>query len=377
MSRAAVKTPPPPNLQDSLAALRAEIDIVDDNLLKTLNQRAQLVHKVGDLKASQGNASIYQPAREAAIIARMQQQPGNEFGEEVLEGIYRSVISACRALEHRLKVAYLGPRGTYTEQATLKHFGESLEFASMRNLEEVFREVDSGRANYGVVPVENSTEGAVTHTLDLFTRFQLEIRGEIKLPIHHNLLLKDAARKRKIERIYGHRQSFAQCRKWLDSHMPRVPLNEVASNAEAARTASERAGAAAIASEAAAAIYGLDIVSSNIEDEADNTTLFLVIGKSDSEADSSRPEGVPYKTSLLLAARNVPGALHRLLGPLAENGIDMNKIESRPLSQSNWRYVFFIDIRGHHGDPEVERALDALRQDAALFRILGSYPEAP
>ena len=374
MPKPAVKTPSP---QDPLAALRVEIDAVDDHLLKTLNQRAQLVRKVGDIKASLGNTPIYQPAREAAIIDRLKQQRSNEFDEEAFEGIYRSVISACRALEQRLKVAYLGPRGTYTEQATVKHFGESLEFASMKNLEEVFREVDSGRAHYGVVPVENSTEGAVTHTLDLFIRFQLEIRGEIKLPIHHNLLLKDAAKNRKIERIYGHRQSFAQCRKWLDRHMPRVPLNEAASNAEAARIASERAGAAAIASEAAAKIYGLDIVEPDIEDEADNTTLFLVIGKSNSEAGSPRPEKIPYKTSLLLAARNVPGALHRLLGPLAENGIDMSKIESRPQSQSSWRYVFFIDIRGHRGDAEVKRALDALRQETALFRILGSYPEAP
>ena len=366
-----------PSSRDPLTALRAEIDVLDDNLLKTLNQRANLVRKVGDLKASQGNTPIYQPAREAAIIARVKQQPGNEFSEEALEGVYGSIISACRALEQRLKVAYLGPRGTYTEQAATKHFGEVTEFTSMKNLEEVFREVDSGRAHCGVVPVENSTEGAVTHTLDLFTRFQLEIRGEIKLPIHHNLLLKSTSRSRKIERIYGHRQSFAQCRKWLDSHMPQVPLSEAASNAEAARIASERAGAAAIASEAAAKIYGLDIVEADIEDEADNTTLFLVIGKPDSGVASSSSEEIPYKTSLLLAARNVPGALHRLLGPLADNGIDMSKIESRPQRQSSWRYVFFIDIRGHRNNPEVNRALNTLQQEAALFRILGSYPEAP
>jgi len=278
-------------------------------------------------------------------------------------------MSACLALEQVLKVAYLGPEGTFTQSAALKHFGHSVEAVSLGSIEDVFREVESGAANYGVVPIENSTEGVITHTLDNFIDSSLKICGEVELRIHHHLLNKqgDAAG---LERVYSHHQSLAQCRRWLNANMPGVERVPVNSNAEAAKKAAADEHSAAIAGESAADLYGLKVAVSNIEDEPDNTTRFLVIGH-----DEVQPSGHD-KTSLLVSSDNRPGALYRLLKPLAENNISMTRIESRPSRREMWDYVFFVDIEGHIDDEKVATALDVLRNESSILKVLGSYPRA-
>jgi chorismate mutase/prephenate dehydratase len=272
-------------------------------------------------------------------------------------------------LEQPLCIAYLGPEGTFTQAAALKHFGHSVKTNAHLSIDEVFREVEAGVCQYGVVPVENSTEGVITHTLDMFFNSPLRITGEVQLRVHHNLL-GSASSLDKVHRVFSHQQSLAQCRRWLDEHLPHVELIAVSSNAEAARLASQDKEAAAIASREAANIYGLSVLIANIEDEPDNTTRFLVIGRE--QVSSSGKD----KTSLLLSASNKPGALYQLLSPFASNGISMTRIESRPSRRGVWEYVFFVDIEGHAEDTHVAQALDELRAEVAMFKVLGSYPRA-
>lgn len=357
-------------VEDELKGLRERIDTLDDDLLRLISERARIAQEVARVKEGNGeDATFYRPEREAQILRRIAAaNPGPLPAREVTR-LFREVMSACLALEAPLTVAFLGPEGTFTQAAALKHFGHSVATRPLNSIDEVFREVESEAASFGVVPVENSTEGVVTHTLDRFMQSPLNICGEIELRIHHHLLSRETA-KEAIRRVYSHEQSFAQCRRWLDANLLDVERIGAASNADAARRAAAEEGAAAIAGETAAEIHGLGVLFSNIEDMPDNVTRFLVIGRQE-----SAPSGCD-KSSLLVSARNRPGSLYHLLAPFARNGVSLARIESRPSHCVNWEYVFFIDIEGHTGDEPVAMALAALDEEAELVRVLGSYPRA-
>jgi chorismate mutase / prephenate dehydratase len=357
--------------RDPLEAIRARIDALDDDLLRLISERARCAQEVAQVKRAQDpEAEFYRPDREAQILRRVQEQnPGPLDGEEVAR-LFREIMSACLALEEPLKVAFLGPEGTFTQAAAVKHFGHSVTTLPLGAIDEVFREVESGAARYGVVPVENSTEGVVTHTLDRFMQSPLSICGEVALRIHHHLLAAEGVRREDIQRVYSHQQSLAQCREWLDANLPQAERIPVSSNAAAAKRAVDEKAVAAIASQAAAERYGLQVLSANIEDLPDNTTRFLVIGPR-----SSGPSGRD-KTSLLLSTGNKPGALFRLLEPFARSGVSLTRIESRPSHCVNWDYVFFIDVEGHEEDANVRQAIEAVRKEADLVKVLGSYPRA-
>ncbi len=352
----------------SLEVLRERIDALDGQLHQLLNERARLALQVADIKTAGGEAaSFYRPEREAQILRAVRARNAGPLDDAVVERLFREIISACLALEQPLRVAYLGPEGTFTQEAALKHFGQSIHAASHATIEEVFREVEAGDAAFGVVPVENSTEGVVNHTLDMFIRSPLGICGEVELPVHHHLLARSGGLQA-VTRVYAHQQALAQCREWLATHLPRVATEAVSSNGEAARLAAASDGVAAIASRLAAERYDLQRLASNIEDKPDNTTRFLVIGRQ-----TIGPSGED-KTSLMLSVHNRAGALYKLLEPLARAGVSMTKIESRPSRLGKWEYVFFIDVQGHREEAAVGRALTELEADAALFRVLGSYP---
>ncbi len=357
---------------DDLGRLRQHIDEIDERLLELFNRRAQCAVEVAEVKRARSdddNITFFRPDREAQVIKRLRKLNQGPLSDDEIGRLIREVMSACLALEQPLKIAYLGPEGTFTESAALKHFGHSVSTVPMSSIPDVFNSVDSGHADYGLVPVENSTEGVVSHTLDMFIDSELKVCGEVEIPIHHHLA-NQSQDVSKIRHIYSHQQSFAQCRRWLNQNLPGIERIPVSSNAEAARLAREEADAAAICGLPAVEIFDLKICHENIEDMADNTTRFVIIGRHDVD-----PSGND-KTSLLVSTKNVPGALLGLLQPLADNGISMNKIESRPAQGRKWAYVFFIDIDGHQQDEDVIRALDTLRQQSALFKILGSYPRA-
>ena len=358
---------------DDLTSLRDRIDAIDDQLLQLFNQRAECAVKVAEAKKrdrQEGQAlDFFRPEREAQVIQRIKDANSGPLSDKEAGRLIREVMSACLALEQPLTIAYLGPEGTFTQAAALKHFGHSVDTLAMSGIPEVFAAVQAGHANFGLVPVENSTEGVVSHTLDMFINSDLKVCGEVESRIHHQLANR-SQNPADMQRIYSHQQSLAQCRNWLDQHYPDVERIAVNSNAEAARLASEDAAAAAICGVQAVDIFGLRVLHKNIEDNINNTTRFMVIG--DMEVAPSGQD----KTSLLLSARNEPGALLALLKPLADAGISMNKIESRPSPSRMWEYVFFIDIDGHQDDPNVAAALTALKKQASLFKILGSYPRS-
>ncbi len=357
-------------MTDKLDTIRQKIDALDKKLQKLINERACLAQEVAQVKQTQGdNAVYYRPEREAAVLREVLARNEGPLSGEDMARLFREIMSACLALEQTLQVAFLGPEGTFTQAAALKHFGHSVRTVSMTTIDEVFREVESAAVNYGVVPVENSTEGVINHTLDMFMQSSLAICGEVDLRVHHHLLGKNRDHSN-LKRIYSHQQSLAQCREWLDVRLPGVERVPVSSNAEAARRVAGEEQVAAIASDIAADIYGLEILEANIEDNPDNTTRFLIIGRQ-----SVAPSG-DDKTSLLVSTPNKPGALHQMLEPFAENGISMSRIESRPSRLANWEYVFFIDINGHVDDEKVSRCLDALREKTAMLKVLGSYPRA-
>ncbi|RMD70701.1 MAG: prephenate dehydratase, partial [Gammaproteobacteria bacterium] len=324
----------------SLEEIRTRIDALDEQIQALINERAGLALAIAELKGNEEEAVYHRPEREAQVLRKVLARQQGPLEKEAIAQIFREIISACLALQRPLQVAYLGPPGTFTQAAVFKHFGHAHATCPLGTIEAVFREVESGAAHYGVVPVENSTEGVVTHTLDRFVHSPLKICGEVQLRIHLHLLGK-AEGKENIRRIYAHQQALGQCRAWLATHLASVETVSVSSNAEAARLASQEEGAGAIAGVMAAEQYGLRIIEANIEDEPGNTTRFLVIGSQDTE-----PSG-DDKTSLLLSTHNRPGALHRLLEPLAERGITLTRIESRPSRQGLWDYVFFIDVLGH------------------------------
>ncbi len=352
-------------MSDDLLKLRTEIDQIDDELLALISRRAQIAQTIGRLK--QGN--IYRPEREAQVLRRIKEANPGPLSGETAARLFREIMSACLALEQTLTVAYLGPQGTFTQAAAIKHFGHAAEITDCASIDETFRRVESGMAAYAVAPVENSTEGAIGRTLDLLLNTPLMICGEVVVRIHHYLLYKgdDMAG---ISKLYSHAQSFAQCHEWLNKNLPQVERITVSSNAEAAKLAAAEPGSAAIAGETAAEIYGLNALAKNIEDEPNNTTRFLVLGTHD-----AGPSGRD-KTSVVMAAPNQPGAMHDLLGPFARNGVSMTKLESRPSGAGKWEYVFYVDVEGHQDDAPVATALAELKNRAPFLKVLGSYPVA-
>jgi len=353
---------------DELESLRKGIDSIDTDLLRLISERAKLARRIGEIK----HGNIYRPEREAQVLRRVAERNPGPLSAEAMQRIVREVMSACLALEQPLSIAYLGPAGTYSEAAARKHFGGAPSLIASAAIDDVFRAVESGNAHYGVVPIENSTEGAIGRSLDLLLSSSLKICGEVSLPIHHNLMSK-AAGLDGVKRIYSHAQSLAQCHEWLNRNLPSVPRVAVASNAEAARLASGEEGAAAVAGEAAATLYELSILAASIEDDPNNTTRFVVLAEHDAS-----PSGID-KTSLVCSAQNIPGSLHHLLEPLATHGVSMCRFESRPargLGGSRWEYVFYIDVEGHRNDVTVSAALEELRRRASFVKELGSYPRA-
>ncbi|MGF1643218.1 MAG: prephenate dehydratase [Thiotrichales bacterium] len=357
--------------EQQLTALRLQIDQIDRDLMTLINQRARAAQQVAEVKRAHNAvvATYYRPEREADVLRRIQRDNPGPLDNEEVARLFREIMSACLALEERQTVAYLGPEGTFTQTAALKHFGHSIVTRPMNAINEVFREVEARNCEYGVVPIENSTEGVVNHTLDSFLQSSLKICGEVELRIHQHLLGREAPLD-EIERLYSHPQSLAQCREWLDAHLPRAERIHASSNADAARRASREPRAAAIAGESAAEIYGLKVLHANIEDNPENVTRFLVIGHQ-----AVPPSGVD-KTSLLVSAANRPGSLYRLLKPFADNRVSLSRIESRPSHCVNWEYVFFLDLLGHIEDSNIKSALAQLGEDAEMVRVLGSYPKA-
>ena len=351
-------------MDEGIRRLRERIDELDAKLLELVNERARCANDIGHLKGDGG--VVYRPEREAQVLRRLAELNRGPLPDTALRHLFVEIISACRALERVFAIAYLGPRGTYSEEAMLKQFGRSATPLTCASIAEVFRQVESGAAGYGVVPVENSTEGSVGTTLDLLLGTTLRICGEVLLPIH-NCLLSRAATIRDVTIVFAHSQSLGQCNEWLARHLPAAERVALASNAEAAKRAAAEAGAAAIASRTAGELYELPLLAENIEDEPNNTTRFLVVADQD-VAPSGRD-----KTSFVMSAQNRPGAMHELLGPLAQHGVSMSKFESRPSRTGLWEYVFFVDIEGHQADPAVAQALAAVRAKAALLKVLGSY----
>jgi len=355
-----------------LEGVRARIDAVDEQIHRLINERAKLAQAVGISKSSDGHTvDFYRPEREAQVLRRARERNRGPLRDDEVVRLFREIMSACLAQQEPLKVAYLGPEATFSQTAVLTHFGHSVRALPLGSIDEVFHEVESAAADFGVVPIENSTEGTVNHTLDRFSASPLKICGEVELRIHHYLMGNMNALGR-IVRICSHPQSLAQCRGWLQEHLPSVELVPAASNGEAARRARDERGTAAIAGETAAEVYGLKVLAAEIEDRADNTTRFLVLGRKLLAASGQD------RTTLLvsIADTDSPGALHRLLEPLARHRISMTRIESRPSHRRKWDYIFFIDIDGHAEEPHVARALAALKRRSSLFRVLGSYPRS-
>ncbi len=356
--------------KDPLQAIRQRIDGLDQQIQELINERASCAQEVAQIKQKtdpDNQDGYYRPEREAQVLRTIQERNKGPLSNEEIARLFREIMSACLALEEPLNIAFLGPEGTFTQAAAYKHFGHSVKTLSLAAIDEVFREVEAGAARYGVVPVENSTEGVINHTLDMFMQSPLQICGEVELRIHHNLIGINTDIS-KIKHVYSHQQSLAQCREWLDAKLPGVERVAVSSNAEAARLASEDQDGAAIAGETAAEIYKLTILVDNIEDDPDNTTRFLIIGNQRVAASGHD------KTSLILSVNNHSGALQKLLLPFQQHDISMTKIESRPSRRGMWDYVFFVDVEGHRDDAGVKKALEQLQDNSSLLKILGSYP---
>ena len=353
--------------------MRDQIDQVDQQIQSLINQRARYAQQVADVKTAENPGQkvvFYRPEREAQVLRNVMARNQGPLNDEAMARLFREIMSACLALEEPMQIAYLGPEGTFTQAAAQKHFGHAVLTRPMATIDEVFREVESGNAHYGVVPVENSTEGMVNTTLDSFVHSRLIINGEVELRIHHHLMVGKSTKRDAITRIYSHQQSFGQCRQWLDAHYPGVERVAVSSNSEAARRLQHEWHAAAIAGETAAEIYGLEKVAENIEDNPYNTTRFLII------SNTSVPKSGEDKTSIIVSMRNKPGALYELLEPFHRNGIDLTRIETRPAREGTWAYMFFIDFVGHQQDDVVREVLKEVEEKAVYVKYLGSYPRA-
>ncbi|WP_428243785.1 prephenate dehydratase [Gynuella sp.] len=359
--------------EQQLLKLRDQIDSLDLDIQKLISERARCAQEVAEVKMKSSQAEsvvFYRPEREAQVLTRVMERNEGPLANEDMARLFREIMSACLALEQPLKVAYLGPEGTFTQQAALKHFGSRVITRPMPAIDEVFREVEAGAVNYGVVPIENSTEGVVNHTLDSFLSSNVFISGEVELRIHQHLMIGPNTRLDNITRVYSHQQSLAQCRKWLDAHMPLAERVAVSSNSEAAKRVHSEWNSAAIAGSMAAELYDLQVVYEKIEDHPDNSTRFLIVGKN-----RSKPSGRD-KTSIIVSMKNEPGALYSLLKPFNDHEIDMTRLETRPSSHGNWTYVFFIDFIGHMEDDNVQAAMHDISEKAVEIKELGSYPEA-
>jgi chorismate mutase/prephenate dehydratase len=357
----------------TLDQVRQQIDGIDQQIQQLISQRARCAQQVAEVKKeTDPDATVfYRPEREAQVLQKVMARNEGPLHPEEMARLFREIMSACLALEHKLRIAFLGPAGTYTQTAALKHFGHSVETIPLNAIDEVFREVEAGAVNYGVVPVENSTEGIVTHTADTFLTSPVRIIGEVQLRIHHHFLVGEGTRVDAISRVYSHQQSLAQCRKWLDSHYPRIERVAVSSNAEAAKRLKGEWHSAAIAGETAADLYGLTKLHECIEDNPNNTTRFLIIGN------ESVARSGDDKTSVIVSMKkNISGALSNILDPFKRRGINLTRIESRPSRTDNWDYVFFIDFEGHVDDEPVKEVLADLEKHVRELKILGSYPKA-
>jgi chorismate mutase / prephenate dehydratase len=355
-------------MSKDLSDYRKEIDRIDDEILRLLNERSKSVVEIGKLKKERdAEANLHTPGREAAIIERLTKQNTGPFPTDAIQSVYREIMSASLSLEGPQKVAYLGPRATFTHMACMQKFGSSAKYVPVHSIKEVFSEVERGRANFGVVPIENTTEGVVNHTLDMFIDSNLLIYGEVLQEVSHHLLSKSGAQD-DIKKIYSHPHAIAQCRNWLETNLPHVPVAEVASTARAAEMCMEEPSAAAIASELAGQLYGLKVVKARIEDNLNNFTRFLVLSQKPPERTGKD------KTSLMLSVKDKVGALYDLLRPFASHGLNMTKIESRPSRRKAWEYIFFVDVEGHIEEERVKRAVEEITPRCLFLKILGSYP---
>jgi chorismate mutase/prephenate dehydratase len=367
---------------DALAGLRQQIDSIDKEIQRLVNERAKCAQGVAEVKlkafiADTGSAenaeegvAFYRPEREAQVLRKVIERNEGPLEGKAVAHIIREIMSACLALEKPMQVAFLGPEGTFTEAAAIKHFGHSVIASPQSTIGAVFAQVESGEANYGVVPVENSTEGMVTHTLDNFMESGLKICGEVELPIHLHLLVKEGVRAEQITKICAHQQALAQSRNWLDRHWPGVERVAVASNAKGARLASEETGVAAVAGDMTVELYGLTKLASNIQDYSNNTTRFLIIGREDVGV-----SGLD-KTSVVVSVRNKPGALFQLLEPFHREGVMLTRIDTRPSHTETWAYVFFMEFEGHQHDETIAKVLAELEESSVMLKVLGSYPKA-
>jgi chorismate mutase/prephenate dehydratase len=349
--------------------LRRGIDAIDSEILRLLNRRAELVLEVGRAKSAL-KLDYHVPQREEEIYTRLTGANPGPFPAAAVRPVFREIISACLSLEHPLRVAYLGPRATFSHLAAMDRFGLSAQFLAMRSIAEAFAEVEKGNADFGVVPVENSTEGVVSHTLDMFVDSPLLICGEVVVEAALHLLSKGGTLA-EVRKIYSHPHALAESRKWLQTHASHIPVVETSSTGAAAETAASEPGAAAIASELAASLYDLTVLQRRIEDHPNNFTRFLVIGRK-----AVPPTGAD-KTSILFSIRDRVGALHRMLQPFAEQTINLTKIESRPSKKKVWEYVFYVDLEGHATESGIQEALQRLQEDCIFLKILGSYPRTP
>ena len=356
--------------EQKLKQLRDRIDAIDEDILRLFNERASIAIDVAQAKQSLGETgSFYRPEREAEVLRHVIERNDGPLDDRDVAHLFRALMSACLSAEKPLTVAFLGPEGTYSHAAAQKHFGYAIKNNPLPTIDDVFREVEAGSANFGVVPIENSSEGVISSTLDNFIDSPLKVCGEVSLRIHHHLL-GNAASLADVRRVYSHQQSLAQCRNWLALHLPRAEQVGVSSNAEAARRAVDEPGSAAIAGLQASELYGLKSLASNIEDNPNNTTRFLIIGQLE-----TRPTG-DDKTSIMVTSRNEAGALYKLLAPIAQHQVSMSRIESRPSNRGLWEYVFFLDLEGHIDEPELKAVLDEISQQAVTLKLLGSYPKA-
>ncbi len=354
--------------KQKIQELRKKIDELDDKLLELLNLRAQIVIEVGNIKKNE-KLDFHSPSREREIIERLTAHNKGPFPQDTLKAVYREILSSSLSLERPLKIAYLGPRATFTHMAGMQQFGLAAQYVPVESIKDVFSEVERGRADYGIVPVENSTEGVVNYTLDMFIDSDLKISAEIMLEVSQNLMNR-TGRIEDIKKIYTHPQVPGQCRQWLEKNMAGIPVMDAPSTARAAEMAKDDQEAGAIASEMAAVLYGLQIVAKKIEDNPNNFTRFLVVSKR-SPGRTGRD-----KTSIMFSIKDKVGALHAMLTPFAEAGINLNRLDARPSGRRVWDYVFFLDMEGHVEEEKVAKAIENLKKDCLFLKVLGSYPKS-
>ncbi len=354
----------------ALGDLRKKIDSLDVQIQELISQRVSVAHDVAKVKLDAGgDVSFYRPEREAQVLRKVKERNNGPLSDDEIARMMREIMSVSLAAEMPMTIAYLGPAGTYTQGAVVKSFGHAARTMDVKTIADVFRVVEESRAHFGVVPVENSSEGMISVTLDCFLNSDLKVCGEVNLPISHQLLSK-ADGMSKIKTVAAHSQALGQCRAWLDRYLPEIETKPMLSNAEAAILATKEHDVAAIASDMAGKLYGLKTIASGIEDEKENTTRFLIVGQQDYS-----PSG-DDKTSIVISAPNKAGSLFSLIQPFSKHGIDMSRIESRPSRKNNWDYVFFIDVIGHQQDENLRAAIEEVRSNAAYFKLLGSYPRA-